>query len=786
MPPGRIASLPAVKYQRVALGGGWDQITPTYELPPGVAREVSNYEVGTRGGYSRIKGYERYDGQAKPSDATYDIIQVASFTNVPTAPANIKKVGAATPSARLVAVNETDLTMAITNTSGSFTAGTAMEVDGGAAIGTLVSGTQRVTAQENAQYLNLAADYYRGLIGTVGTTATGATGAVLGVASLVVNCSTVAFTAGGSGTPSIGDTLTKGSAVATILRIDLTGGAWADSDAAGNFLITNPANNYTSGAGTAGSVGVTISGAQTKTNSDNVFAFRKDDGGNTVNIYTASSTGWDEIPMYKEVTFSAAGSGTPAEGDTLTQGSVTSTIKRILLESGTFSASSAAGRFIITTPSGGSGNYTAASATAGSVGCTLAGAQAAISLTYDSTADPSQRYSFVTANFVGSTISQRLYGADGVNRCFEFDGLILAPIDTKLTTDTPRYVESFENHLFASCDSSVVFSGPAKPYAFNTTDGGGEIVIGDDVTGMTVQPGAAASGAMTVFGRNNLQVLYGTSKDDFNLQRFISFTGARHYSAETMSQTYFLDDRGVMSLETSMKYGNFEDATYTHSIQRFIDSHRDLVNSSLINRAKSQYRVLFSDGSALYSTIVNGQYLGSTKAQYDDKMFCAFAGELANGNEVIYYGAEESGYVYQADTGTSFDGEPIEAYIHLVWDPMGSPSIIKRYRKGSVELESESYVALGASYKLGWGNNMYVQPTSTPRTYELGFTGIETWDSFTWDEFTWDEEGLGEIAIDIAGSGNNIMLELNSGTDYMDSYTINGLILHYSMRRGVR
>ena len=81
---------------------------------------------------------------------------------------------------------------------------------------------------------------------------------------------------------------------------------------------------------------------------------------------------------------------------------------------------------------------------------------------------------------------------------------------------------------------------------------------------------------------------------------------------------------------------------------------------------------------------------------------------------------------------------------------------------------------------------MYVQPTSTPRTYELGFTGIETWDSFTWDEFTWDEEGLGEIAIDIAGSGNNIMLELNSGTDYMDSYTINGLILHYSMRRGVR
>lgn len=56
------------------LTGGLDQVTPPIKVEPGKLLSVSNYEQGILGGYTRIEGFERTDGQPLPSAMSYWIL----------------------------------------------------------------------------------------------------------------------------------------------------------------------------------------------------------------------------------------------------------------------------------------------------------------------------------------------------------------------------------------------------------------------------------------------------------------------------------------------------------------------------------------------------------------------------------------------------------------------------------------------------------------------------------------------------------------------------------------
>lgn len=109
--------------------------------------------------------------------------------------------------------------------------------------------------------------------------------------------------------------------------------------------------------------------------------------------------------MYHQISFTG-GSAEYEEADTLTQGSATSTVKRVVLESGTWGAGTAAGRLIITAPSG--GVFSAGVAAGGGV-CTLSGASAIIALA------PGGRVRTHAYTFTASLADKQVYGCDGVN-----------------------------------------------------------------------------------------------------------------------------------------------------------------------------------------------------------------------------------------------------------------------------------------------------------------------------------------------------------------------------------
>ena len=76
-------TFPKIDTDLVQFVGGLDQVTPTLHLKPGVPHEALNMECNVLGGFSRIGGYERFDGRTKPSTSTYSIVQVEAMLVTP-------------------------------------------------------------------------------------------------------------------------------------------------------------------------------------------------------------------------------------------------------------------------------------------------------------------------------------------------------------------------------------------------------------------------------------------------------------------------------------------------------------------------------------------------------------------------------------------------------------------------------------------------------------------------------------------------------------------------------
>lgn len=740
-----------VKYATTRLGagitpggqpfpGGLDLTTPSLSLQPGALRDVLNFECAQSGGYARIQGYERYDGRASPSAALYTVVQVASFTNTPSVGQVITQAGSGATGTIIAVVTGTSPYVAVTQVTGAFDYTGAITTPGPVAVGTAVTPTVAVSSQTDAIYLAAAADVYRALIGAVP-----GSGAVLGV------------------------------------------------------------------------VGMIFSGA------DNVYAFRANVGGTAVDLYKKSAAGWVNVPFFNLVSFASGGgsltldpgatgvtvaAGTleiisdtltventagitvlgeldvsdtqpePQDGDTLTQGAVTATIKRVMWQSGTWEAGTAAGQFVVTNPSGGSFAAGQATTTSGAV-VMLSGAQTAITML------PGGHFEFVKANFSGQLVTRRIYGCDGVNQCFEFDGTTLAPIATGPSPDVPSHICFHKNYLIVSQGASFTYCGAGTPFKWSATDGGGEIATGDTVTCMLTLPGDQTTPALAIYQRSNTSVLYGSDPTTFNYVTLNTGLGALPYSAQNLFDTFVMDDLGVITLRTTLNWGNFLPSTLTKNILPFIIQERTKLVVSSVQRSKSQYRLFFSDGYGLWLTMVNQQYLGPSVVLFPNPVSCIDEGENSLGTEITYFGSSDAlGYVYQMDAGTSFDGAAISAYFATAWNPIGSPRLLKRFRAASVEMQGTSFAAINFGYQLGYGSTLIGQPTPVATTSALRPAAV--WDNFTWDSFTWDGQTLFPTDVDMTGTAENVQIIISSATNYIGPYTVNSIITHWSQRRGLR
>jgi hypothetical protein len=507
-----------------------------------------------------------------------------------------------------------------------------------------------------------------------------------------------------------------------------------------------------------------------------VYAWRDNSAATAMAMYRASSAGWTAVDLMAYVEFNA-GSIEILSGQTFVGAtSGASALARVVvLRSGAWATSNATGYIVFSNRTG---------TPVANEGLLVAGVRRATSvgLPVTTTLRPGGRVSTVAANFGGGPANFKLYGCDGVNNAFEFSGETYVPIFTGMASDAPSQIAVHKQHLFLSFDYSLQFSAIGNPHVWSAVLGAGELSMNGTITNLLPLPGDQTSGALAVYTKNDTSILYGVSEADFKLSVFNSGTGAYPFTAQSMDQSYAFDDRGVMGLGTSLNFGNFVAASLTSKVMLFIRATRTLASASSVSRKKSQYRIFFSDQTALYLTIVNGKLIGIMPMQFDRPVLCCVEGESTDGNSVSYFGSSD-GFVYRLDAGTSFDGRPIPANLNLVFNSIKSPRVLKRYRKASVEMTGDSFAQIAFGYDLGYRSQNIDQSIDTAHDSDLRSA---YWDTMVWDNFVWDGADVTPTEVDMTGTAENLGIRISSVSDLIQPFTVNSLIIHYTQRRGLR
>lgn len=503
-----------------------------------------------------------------------------------------------------------------------------------------------------------------------------------------------------------------------------------------------------------------------------LYCFRDNVGGTAGQIYKATSSGWVLVNLYSQISFTA-GNAFIADGTTITQvtSGATAVVKRQVLETGSFGSGTATGRLILTSVTG-TFNAVDAIQVGGSTKAT------ASSLRTDITILPGGKYETVQYNFSGSQDTIRLYGCDGVNKGFEFDGDVYIPINTGMPSDNPSHVIAHKKMLHFSFRASLQSSAIGFPFQWTAISGANEIGMGEDISGMLTQPGDV----MAIATRNSTWQLQGSSVASFVLASISPEVGAIPYSMQNLGVAYWLDDRGVMQISRTQNYGNFDNATVSRKVQKMIDSMRSVLTTSTAYRNRNQIRFYGSDGSGIIMAVVdgmNGQEHHFASFKYPVNVTCAVSGEDANGRDVVFFGAS-NGMVYQADRGSSFDGDDIEAFVRTAFNHSKSPSFVKRYRKAILEASVESYAAIRIHPDFSYGDpevsQHYIQTTSIQG-------GGAIYDVSLYESAYYDSKVVSSPEINIDGTGTNIGFVLYSKSDIDLGHVLQGITTHFSPRR---
>lgn len=678
------------------LGGGLDLTTPAIVKRPGVLIGSINHEPAL-GGYRRIGGFERVDGQPAPSAASYWVLNFITGT---AAIAEGSVVTGLTSGATGKAL------IAGVVTSGTYGGGNAA----GYLVLTAVSGTF-----QNGENLQVAA---------------------------VTKC------------------VASGTATNLGASNDTDNTTWLRDaiDTARALIGAVPGSGALRG-------GWVYNGVR--------YAFRDNAGVTAVDMYKSTASGWSLVALGRSLAFTSGGTYVIAEGNTITgaTSAATAVITRVVLTSGTWAGGDAAGRLIFASQAG---TFQAENLNVGANlnVATIAGNSAAITLPLGG------RYEFRNHNFGGGTNTYRMYGVNGVGTGFEFDGTVFVPIVTGMIQDTPTHIEVNHDHLIYSfTGGSMQHSGVGNPYVWTPLLGAAEIGIGDNITGML----SGVAQTMAIYGRNSTSVLYGTSSADWQLQDVSREAGAVEWTLQHLNTPVYYDDGGVRSLSATQRYGDFQSSTLSFAIQPLLDAKRTRgVNpvASIRSKRKNQYRLFFSDGTGIVMDM-SAKAPAFCPVNYGKVMSFCNAAEDSDGSEVLLFGSSD-GYLYEMDSGTSFDGAVIEAYVRLAFSSSGAPYTEKRYHGAAIEVDAANGTVIYGSAEFDYAN------PDAPSSIETAITMSGSggfWNEMIWNEFVWSSQVVGQMYMDIDGLGSNISLAIYSSLVYDAPYTISGVTYRFSPRK---
>jgi hypothetical protein len=759
------------------VGGGLDMVSPAISAPAGRLLAVRNYEPAADG-YRRPDGFERVDGQPKPSAATYRILHFVDGT-ADLAVGDIVTGTTSGATGKVLVEPEVESGTFGGNDAAGYVVLTAVDgdfIDGEPAGFATVDGEILTFAPTDAlhiEWLGLAIETARALIqkppgsgpvrGTItyqgtkyafrnsvdglsgrlfGSSATGWQEKHLGWSIDFTSGGTyweLPYTSGGTYEILPGDTVTGATSTETAVveSLTLTSGTWAGGDAAGTLTLVSQSGDFVA---------------------ENLNVGANNDVATIAGNSTINNEGGELL-----------------DGDQIAGATASAEIGRVILESGAWEAGTAAGRLILKHP------ITTAPFGAEAIDndtltdiAVVAGPETAVTL------PPGGHYDMFMHNFYGASDLERVYGANGVGNGFEWDGEVMVLVETGMENDKPTHAWEFSNQLFFSFPGgSIQNSSIGLPLNHEPVLGAAEIGVGADVTGAL-----SFDTACVIFAKGKISVLTGHDREDFVLTTLTGKAGGMEWSMQQAIRGIYLDAAGLRDVSATQTFANFRAGQVSELIFPALQAKAkrgEIPVASMVVPSKNLYRLFFSDGSGL-NVYLGKKFAESTVFDYGITTFCASCDyDEVLAEEVALVGTDD-GWVYQLDSGTTFDAEPLEGYFMLVFNHCGSPHLNKVFSGGMLEINAMAPITLMLSAIFDYGDPNQRADSDNALT-SSGGGGL--WDEAEWESFVWDAPIKGQAAFDLAGFGANVSYRVSHESRYEQPHTITGLWI-YAKPRGMK
>ena len=384
--------------------------------------------------------------------------------------------------------------------------------------------------------------------------------------------------------------------------------------------------------------------------------------------------------------------------------------------------------------------------------------------------------------------------ADGTNKpyIFRMEGTgaltsrtFFAEEITVTGTKGVKYVTTHDKHLVVGGVednlSTIFFSSTLDPTSFSGT-GSGSIVLEDQIEGIR-----GFRNELFIFCTNSIFKLININ-DSSNIAIVPVTKNVGCLSGYSIQEIggdlIFLAPDGLRTVAGTARIGDVELGTVSKAIQPLVTDLTESINSYIISsvvlRDKSQYRLFYADAS-LEQTQQKG-IIGTLRPdgfQWSETRsleVTAIGSGFDSNNVEQYYHGDTNGFVYQHDTGNSFDGTNILARYETPNYDYGDLGTLKTLHYVRVSASSEGITEPDVQVRFDYGNTDIPQP---PDLFDLGV--INPPSKFGDALFNTNVFGGGDnplIRIPLQGSGTSNNFTIISD-DTKPPYTINGFYVDY-------
>ena len=344
------------------------------------------------------------------------------------------------------------------------------------------------------------------------------------------------------------------------------------------------------------------------------------------------------------------------------------------------------------------------------------------------TRDGAARTRFAKYNLTGT---EKIAIVDGANAPALYDGstftvLNSAPADVVSAT----HVTEFKKALFFGKGTILTFTEPYTDDSFSVANGSGNINVGGVITGLVV-----FRQQLIVFTERNIQQLQGNTVADFTLQPITKDIGCIEGDTiqEIGGDIIFLGPDGLRLLSATERIGDFGLAAVSKPIQKNITDFiaANTSYTSTVIREKSQYRLLGYNNNI---TQENAQGIIATQFAEQGGAGTGFAetrgirAYVSDSNyndttEVVLF-ANNDGYLYQMESGNSFDGSTIKTTFATPHLPIQDPRIRKTFYKLFLYTDPQGSVNFDVSLKLDFNGQDVIQPQPISFANTAGVVGF--------------------------------------------------------------